>query len=222
MKYFLLILFVPIYLFSYSTSKQAPKINSLKVYEIDTDNKLSLMDTNLVYSQVYDDNHKYSDSATILELIEVSYPNIELLYFLKASKDHKMDSSYDDGITTYKFYSWCKEDTVDWDINENGKKVYEIEYSNCKIKDIIKTDQKNRLIHYSFISLGKESSEDYRFDDKTDKLAEIKSFKGHFMFYYDEFGRIDHIVEDYQNLGNLVETMGKSLKREIIYKFQYE
>lgn len=221
MKYILLLILIPVYLFSFSSSKPTPKINSLKVYEIDTDNKLSLLDTNLVYSQNYNDEYKYSDSAVILELIEVSYPNVDLLYFLKASEIDKMDSTYDDGVTTYKFYSWCKKDTVDWETDDKGKIVYDIECSNCKIQDIIKTDSKNRLIHYSFISLGHESAEDYRFDDN-DKLAEINSFKGHFLFFYDDLGRIDYIKEDYQNLGNLVETMGNSLKREIIYKFKYE
>ena len=69
--------------------------------------------------------------------------------------------------------------------------------------------------------MGKASSEDYKFDEN-DRLVEITSPKGHFMLYYDEFNRVDRIVEDYENIGNLIETMGKSLKREITYKFVYD
>lgn len=220
MKYLLIVFLLPICLFSQSASTPKPDIHSLKVYEIDPDNKLSLVDTNLVYSKTYSDKDKYSEEQVILDLIEVSYPSLKLLKFLKVSKHDKMDSTYDDGITTYKFYSWCQKDTVDWDTDDNGKVVYEIEVDNCKITDLIKTDSKNRLIHYTFTSMGHSSSEDYRFDDN-DKLAEITSFKGHFMLYYDKLGRLDRIVKDYENLGNLIETMGSSLKRVITYQFNY-
>lgn len=221
MKLLLLLFILPTLLMSQKGVNPTNKINTLKVYEIDVDNKLSLVDTTLVFSQKYTDNYVYHDSTVLARLIEVSYPSLSLLNFLKLSSNTSMDSTYDEGITTYSFLSWCKKDTVDWDSDENGKIIYEIEYSNCKVKDTVKVDENNRMIYYSYTSLGRNSPESYRFDDK-DRLVEITSSKGHFMLYYNENNRIDKIVEDYENIGNLIQTMGSSLKREIVYQFEYE
>lgn len=221
MKLLLLLFVVPVLLLSQKSFEPTSKINSLKVYEIDVDNKLSLIDTSLVFSQNYTDKYVYHDSTVLARLIEVSYPSLSLLNFLKLSSNTSMDSTFDDGITTYSFHSWCKKDTVDWDTDDNGKLIYEIEYSNCKVKDTVKVDDNNRMIYYSYTSLGRNSPESYRFDEN-DRLVEITSTKGHFMLYYKDNGRIDKIVEDYENIGNLIQTMGSSLKREIVYQFEYE
>lgn len=221
MKILIVLFLIPLYIFSQSSNKFTPEINSLKILEIDMDNKLSLLDTAIVFDRAFNDKYKFNLGQIMEELIEVGYPKIELYHFLMASKYQILDSTIDDGVKTYEFSSWCKRDTVDWETDENGKIIYEIEYSNCKIKDIVKLDEKNRLVHYTFSSMGKASSEDYKFDEN-DRLVEITSPKGHFMLYYDEFNRVDRIVEDYENIGNLIETMGKSLKREITYKFVYD
>lgn len=221
MKVLLLLILVPIYLFSQSSSNIKPQINSLKILEIDLDNKLSLMDTSEVYNRTFSDEYKYNFDQILEELIEVAYPKIDLFHFLMASNYQNLDSSESDGIRTYKFSSWCKRDTIDWETGKDGKIEYEIEYSKCKVMDIVKLDKNNRLVNYTFTSLGNTSSEDYRFDEQ-DRLAEITSPKGHFMLYYDEFNRVDKIVEDYENIGNIVQTLGGSLKREITYKFVYQ
>lgn len=221
MKVLVLVLLFPFYLFSQSSSNSKQQVNSLKILEIDLDNKLSLMDTAVVFDRTFSDKYKFDFNQIMEELIEVSYPNIELFHYLMASKYQNLDSSESKGIRTYKFSSWCHRDTVDWETGRDGKIEYEIEYSNCKIVDIVKLDKNNRVTHYTFSSLGNTSSEDYRFDEK-DRLVEISSPKGHFMLYYDEFDRVDRIVEDYENIGNIVQTMGSSIKREITYKFVYE
>ena len=221
MKVLLLLLLVPIYLYSQSFSKPTPQFNSLKILEIDLNNKLSLMDTAVVYDRTFSDKYKYDFNLILEELIEVAYPSLEIYNYLMVSSYQNLDSTEDDGIRTYKFSSWCHRDTVDWETGRDGKIEYEIEYSNCKIVDIVKLDIKNRLINYTFSSMGKASSEDYKYDEN-DRLIEITSPKGHFMLYYDEFNRVDKIVEDYENIGNIIQTMGGSLKREISYKFVYE
>lgn len=221
MKVLLVLLLFPVYLYSQSSSNISSQINSLKILEIDKDNKLSLMDTAIVFNRTFSDEYKFDFHQVMEELIEVAYPNIKLYNYLMVSKYQNLDSTEDDGIRTFKFSSWCHRDTVDWETGDDGKIEYEIEFSNCKIVDIVKLDKNNRLTHYTFSSLGKASSEDYRYDDK-DRLVEITSSKGHFMLYYDENNRVDRIVEDYENIGNLIQTMGSSLKREITYKFVYE
>ncbi len=222
MKVLVLMLLVPIYLFSQSSSNPKSDFNSLQILEIDLDNKLSLVDTSIVYDRVFSEKYKYDFKQILEELIEVSYPTLELYQYLMVSNYHELDSTEDDGIRTFTFSSWCKRDTVDWETGENGKIEYEIEYSNCKIVDIVKLDKNNRLIHYSFSSMGRVSSEDYKFDNQ-DRLVEITSPKGHFMLYYDDVNnRVDRIVEDYENIGNIIQTMGSSLKREITYKFVYK
>lgn len=221
MKIIVLLSLIPFLLLAKSSNTSLPKINTVKVYEIDVDNKLALFDTTLAFSQSYNDKYFYNDSSVILKLIEVSYPSINLLNFLKMSTGSIMDSTVKDGITTYSFKSWCRQDTVDWDTDDNGKLKYEIEYKNCKVKDTVKLDNRNRMVYYSYTSLSSNSGETYRFNDD-DKLVEIDSPKGHFLIYYSENGRIDRIVQDYENIGNLIETMGSSLKREIVYKFKYE
>lgn len=221
MKVLVLVLFIPIYLFSQSSNNQNSKFNSLKILEIDLDNKLSLLDTAVVFDRTFSDKYKFDLNSIMEELIEVSYPTLDLFNYLMVSKYQNLDSTIDDGIRTYKFSSWCHRDTVDWETGRDGKIKYEIEYSNCKIMDIIKIDKNNRLIHYTFSSMGKASSEDYKFDNK-DRLIEINSPKGHFLFFYDEYDRVERIVEDYKNIGNLIETMGGSMRREITYKFIYE
>jgi hypothetical protein len=221
MKVLLLLLLFPIFLLSQSSSNNLPQINSLKILEIDLDNKLSLLDTAVVFNRTFSEKYKFDFNQIMEELIEVGYPKIELYHFLMASNYQNLDSTEDDGIRTYEFSSWCHRDTVDWETADDGSIEYEIEYSNCKIKDIVKLDEKNRLVHYTFNSMGKASSEDYRFDEN-DRLAEITSPKGHFMLYYDEYNRVERIVEDYENIGNLIQSMGGSLKREITYKFIYE
>jgi hypothetical protein len=220
MKVLVLILFIPICLFSQSSNSSNPQFNSLKILEIDLDNKLSLTDTSVVFDRTFSDKYNYNFHQIMEELIEVAYPTLDLYNYLMISKYQNLDSTEDDGIRTYKFSSWCHRDTVDWETGEDGKIKFEIEYSNCKIIDIVKLDKKNRLVHYTFSSMGKSSSEDYKFDDK-DRLKEISSPKGHFILYYDEYDRVDRIVEDYENIGNFIQTMGESLKREITYKFVY-
>lgn len=221
MKVLVLLLFVPIYLFSQSSSNIKPQINSLKILEIDLDNKLSLLDTAEVYNRTFSEDYKYNFNQIMEELIEVSYPTLDIYHFLMSSSYQNLDSSESGGIRTYKFSSWCKGDTVDWETGKNGKLEYEIKYSNCKIVDVVKLDKNNRLVNYTFTSLGNTSSEDYRFDEQN-RLVEITSPKGHFMLYYDENNRVDRIVEDYENIGNIVQTLGGSLKREITYKFVYQ
>ncbi len=221
MKVLVLLVLFPIYIFSQSSISNSPQINSLRILEIDLDNKLSLLDTAVVFDRKFSEKYKFDFNQIMEELIEVGYPKIDLFHFLMASNYQNLDSTEDDGIRTYEFSSWCRRDTVDWETNDDGSIEYEIEYSNCKIKDIAKLDENNRLVHYTFSSMGKASSEDYRFDEQ-DRLAEITSPKGHFMLYYDEYNRVERIVKDYENIGNLIQTMGGSLKREITYKFVYE
>lgn len=221
MKIIIFLSLIPFLLVSKNSNTPPPKINNVKVYEIDVDNKLALFDTTLALSQSYNEKYFYNDSTVILKLIEVTYPSISLLNFLKLSTSSIMDSTVNSGVTTYSFKSWCKQDTVDWDTDENGKLNYEIEYKNCKVKDTVKLDSKKRMIYYSYTSLNSNSGETYKFNDD-DKLIEIDSPKGHFLIYYSENGRIDRIVQDYENIGNLIETMGSSMKREIVFKFEYE
>ena len=221
MKLLFLLLIFPTILISQKSNQPNNKINSLKIFEIDVDNKLSLVDTTLAFSQKYNDKYQYNDSTVLSKLIEVAYPSLSLLNYLKRSTNTIMDSTFDDDITTYSFHSWCNKDTVDWDTDDKGELIYEIEFNNCKVRDTVKIDKNNRMVYYSYSSLGRNSGESYRFDDK-DRLVEITSTKGHFLLYYTKNNRIDKIVEDYENIGNLIETMGSSLKREIVYKFKYE
>ena len=141
--------------------------------------------------------------------------------FLNQSQYQTLDSTVDDGVTTYVFSSWCKSDTTDWETGDDGKIIFEIEYSDCILQDIVKVNENNRLLHYTYRFKGNDRSEDYKFDEN-DNLVEVDSPKGHFIISYDKYDRIKQIKKDYENLSNLIETMGSSLKREIIYDFQYE
>ena len=196
-------------------------IDNLTILEIDKDNKLSLSDTNIVYQRKYTDKYKYSDSIMLEELFEVAYPSLKIYNYLVGSKYEGIDSTEDDGVMTYKFLSWCNKDTVDWETDDTGKLVYEIEYDNCRLVDIVKLDEKRRLLEYSLISQGNKSTESYEYDDKG-RLYKVDATKAKLTIYYDEStNRIDKIIEIQENLGNLIETMGSSLKREIEYKFKY-
>src|SRR6056300_486533 len=194
-------------------------IITLSVLEIDSENKLSLTDTNVVYERTFHQDFKYSDSLMLEELFEVAYPSLKIYSYLKGSKYQGIDSTEDDGIITYKFMSWCNKDTVDWETNDSGKLVYEIEYDNCRLVDIVKLDEQNRLLEYSLMSQGTKSTEAYEYDKKG-RLYKVNSTKANLTIYYDEnTNRIDKIIEIQEDLGNLIETMGSSLEREIEYKF---
>lgn len=215
----IIILILPIALFSQRAVNNS-NVESLKILEIDVDNKLSLTDTNVVYKKNYSDEYKYSDSIMIEELFEVAYPSLKIFKFLMASKHEGIDSTEDDGVRTYSFVSWCNKDTVDWETGSDGKLVYEIEYENCRLEDIVKLDGNNRLLEYSLISQGNKSTEAYEYD-RNNRLYKVNSTKAKLTIYYDNNNRISRIIEVQENLGNLIETMGSSLKREIEYKFIY-
>ncbi|MFN3194629.1 MAG: hypothetical protein ACE364_01590 [Chlorobiota bacterium] len=196
-------------------------IDNLTILEIDKDNKLSLSDTSIVYQRKYTDNYKYSDSIMLEELFEVAYPSLMIYNYLKSSKYEVIDSTEDDGVMTYEFQSWCSKDTVDWETDDSGNLIYEIEYDNCRLVDIVKLDEQQRLLEYSFINQGTKSTESYEYDDKG-RLYKVDATKAKLTIYYDEStNRIDKIIEVQDNLGNLIETMGSSLEREIEYKFEY-
>lgn len=196
-------------------------IDNLTILEIDKDNKLSLSDTSIVYQREYTDKYKYSDSIMLEELFEVAYPSLMIYNYLKSSKYEVIDSTEDDGVMTYEFQSWCSKDTVDWETDDSGNLIYEIEYDNCRLVDIVKLDEQQRLLEYSFINQGTKSTESYEYDDKG-RLYKVDATKAKLTIYYDEStNRIDKIIEVQDNLGNLIETMGSSLEREIEYKFEY-
>lgn len=215
----ILILIIPITLLSQGAVNNS-RIETLKILEIELDNKLSLIDTSVVYNKTYNDESKYSDSHLIEELFEVSYPSLKIFRFLMASKHEGIDSTEDDGVITYRFLSWCNKDTVDWETGSDGKLEYEIEYDNCRLEDIVKLDTENRLLEYSMIASGKKSTESYEYDEKG-RLYKVKATKANLTIYYDSFDRIDRIIELQDNLGNFVESLGSSTKQEIEYKFVY-
>ena len=215
------LILIPLSLFSQGAINNNNTINNLIILEIDVDNKLSLADTNIVYQRTYTEKYKYSDSMMLEELFEVAYPSLKIYNYLKGSKYEGIDSTEDDGVTTYKFLSWCRKDTVDWETDDTGKLVYEIEYDNCRLVDIVKLDEQRRLLEYSLVSQGNKRTEAYEYDAKG-RLKKVNATKANLTIYYDEnTNRIDKIVEVQENLGNIIETMGSSLKREIEYKFEY-
>lgn len=200
--------------------KPMPEFETIKVYEVDENNNLSLLDTALI-EQFDMTNQTYNDTTILKDFINVTYDDGTILGVLYHGSWQMHDTTYDDGVTTYEFASWCKRDTVDTEINTAGKRVYEIEYENCKIKDILKYDDEERLIHYTYQYQGRDRSEDYKYNSY-DKLIDIKSPKGIFRINYDEYGRIDTIEEDIEDLTNIFKTGGDSIKRTVIYKFEYE
>jgi len=219
LKLSLILLILPIALLSQGAINNS-KIESLKIYKINQGNKLSLSDTTIVYNQIYNDTLVFSKSSIFERLFEVAYPSLKIYNFLRISKHEGVDSSSSDGVRTYRYVSWCDKDTVDWETGSDGNIVYEIEYDNCRLEDIVKLNNQNRLLEYSLIAKGVKSTESYEYDDKG-RLYKVNATKAKLTIYYDSKDRIDKIVEIQDNLGNLIETLGSSTEQEIEYKFEY-
>lgn len=198
------------------------KFDALYVYEVDPNNKLSLVDSSIIYEKFFDKDNKYNDTTILQELIDVSYPSELFFKRIYYNKWHKHDTTQKGDRIIYRFFSWCtQKDTIGTFIDSKGETKFNIKYDKCKIVDILTYDEDGRLVEYTYSYNKNDRTEKLEYNE-AGRLSKIENDNAYYEIYYDKEGKLDFILTKYDDLIDFALSGGKSIEKYVKYQFVYE